>query len=165
MSKNPSGTLRFLPLGLNVQGKHCLVVGGGRVGTRKALTLMRAAAAVTVLAPTVTAELTEEIQARHVQWLQQRFSREHLEGVFLVVAATDDDAVNEAVVRAAEQSGVLVCDASSAQRSAVTFGALLQGDGFTVAVFTGGCEPARARQARDRIAGFLGGDRRSRSES
>ena len=152
MSGDSSDMLRFLPVGLDVQGKNCLVVGGGGVGTRKALTLMRAGATVTVISPTVTAELAEQIEARRIRWVKDSFREEHLGGAFLVVAATDDEATNAAVVRVAVQCGALVCDASSAERSQVIFGALFEGDDVTVAVFTGGRDPAQARRTRDQIA-------------
>jgi siroheme synthase-like protein len=154
--------LRFLPVGLNVRQKPCLVVGGGAVATRKALTLARAGAAVTVVSPTVTGELAEQIRAGRLRWRKESFREEHLPGVFLVVAATDDEGVNAAVVRAAVPCGSLVCDASSAERSQVIFGALLEEEGLTVAVFTGGCDPARAKRARDRIASLLAGRRPGR---
>jgi len=59
--------------------------------------------------------------------------------------------LNASLVEAAGRRGVLVCDASSAERSQVIFGALHQGDGFTVAVFTDGRDPSLARNTRDRI--------------
>jgi len=152
MTEDSSQALVFLPVGLNVQGKDCLVVGGGAIGTRKALTLVRAGAIVTVLSPTVTGELAGQIRGGRVRWLKDSFREEHLAGVFLVVSATDDETVNAAVVRAAAQRGALACDASSAERSAVIFGALLEGDDFTVAVFTAGRDPAQAKRVRDRIA-------------
>ena len=155
MTEDSSRALRFLPVGLNVQEKNCLVVGGGAIGTHKALTLARAGAMVTVLSPTVSGELDEQIRAGRMRWLKDSFREEHLAGVFLAVAATDDEAVNAAVVRAAVRRGALVCDASSAERSRVVFGALLEGDGFTVAVFTGGRDPVRAKRIRDRIADCL----------
>jgi len=149
--------LRFLPLGLDVRGKSCLVVGGGSVGTRKALTLARAGAVVTVIAPAVTAELARQIAAGRVRWVDDSFREAQLGRPLLVVAATDDEALNAAVVRLAARSGALCCDASSAERSGVIFGALLQDDDVTVAVFTGGRDPAQARRTRDRIADLLAG--------
>ena len=161
MTSGSSDMLRFLPVGLDVQGKSCLVIGGGDVGTRKALTLTRAGAIVTVISPTVTGELTEQIEAGRVRWVKDAFHEEHLGGAFLVVAATDDQALNAAVARAAAQGGALVCDASSAERSQVIFGALLEGDGVTIAVFTGGRDPAQARRTRDQIAKLIGRGRES----
>ena len=150
-----SHTRRFLPMAINLQDKHCLVVGGGGVGTRKALTLGQAGAIVTVISPAVTVQLSKEIEAGRVRWLKDRFREEQLGTPFLVVGATDDEALNATVVRLAAERGSLVCDASSAERSQVIFGALLGGDGVTVAVFTDGRDPAKARRTRDEIAGLM----------
>ncbi|MFH1921557.1 MAG: bifunctional precorrin-2 dehydrogenase/sirohydrochlorin ferrochelatase [Planctomycetota bacterium] len=156
--------LRYLPVGLDVRGKSCLVVGGGSVGTRKALTLTRAGAVVTVISPTVTGELAREIEAGRVRWVKDSFREEQLGGALLVVAATDDEALNATVGRLAARSGALSCDASSAERSQVIFGALLQRDDVTVAVFTGGRDPAEARRTRDQIASLLAEGRQSKPQ-
>jgi siroheme synthase-like protein len=155
MTSDSSDMPRFLPVGLDVQGKNCLVIGGGRVGTRKALTLARAGAIVTVISPSITGELAEQTEAGRIRWVAHSFREKELGGVFLAVAATDDEAVNATVARMAAQRGVLVCDASSAERSQVIFGALLEVDDATVAVFTNGRDPARARRTRDQIANLV----------
>ena len=147
--------LRFLPVGLNVQSKRCLVVGGGGIGARKAITLLRAGAIVTVVSPTVTAELAAQIEAGRVRWVAEPFREAHLGDDFLVVAATDDEALNAAASRAALERGALVCDASSAERSQLIFGALLECEEATVAVFTDGHDPALARRTRDQIGNLL----------
>ena len=164
MTDDPSPPRQFIPLGLDLQEKNCLVIGGGDVGTRKALTLSRAGAIVTVVAPAVTDELAAQIRAGRIRWVEDSFRKEHLCDAFLVVAATDDDDLNAAIGRLAAQSRTLVCDASSAERSEVIFGALLEKDDVTVAVFTGGRDPARARQTRDRIAGLLGEEKHHHSD-
>ena len=163
MTGNCSKMLRFLPVGLDVRGKSCLVAGGGGVGTRKADTLAGAGAIVTVVSPALSGELAEQVESGRVRWVKDTFREEHLGGAFLVVAATDDEGLNASVVRLAAQSGALVCDASSAERSGVIFGALLQDDDVTVAVFTDGRDPAHARRTRDRIANLLGGECKSQS--
>jgi len=159
MANDASDSLRFLPLGLDVRGKRCLVVGGGDVGTRKALTLIRAGAAVTVISPAVTGELARQIEAGRLRWINDSFREDHLQGAFLVIAATDDEAINAAVARLAARRGTLLCDASSAERSEVIFGALLEHDEVTIAVFTGGRDPAGARRTRDEIKDLLAGKR------
>jgi siroheme synthase-like protein len=164
MTSDGSYTLRFLPLGLDVRGKNCLVVGGGGIGTRKAHTLAQAGAVVTVVSPKLTEELAQLVEAGRVGWVRDSFREEHLGGQFLVVAATDDEATNATVVRLAAAYGALVCDASSAERSGVVFGALLHRDDVTVAVFTGGRDPAQARRTRDEIANLLAGRRPPKPE-
>jgi siroheme synthase (precorrin-2 oxidase/ferrochelatase) len=79
---------------------------------------------------------------------------------FLAVAATDEDDRNAAVVQAAVRNGALACDASSAERSQVIFGALLQSEDVTIAVFTDGRDPALARRTRDQITDLIGQDRK-----
>lgn len=147
--------LRFLPVGLEVRAKNCVIVGGGEVATRKAATLTHAGARVTVVAPEVTRELAEQIASGHARWIKGRFHDKHVHGAFLVIAATNDSSLNTAVVEAAARRGALVCDASSAERSELIFGALLRTGTTTVAVFTDGRDPAEARRTRDRIAAWL----------
>jgi siroheme synthase-like protein len=147
--------LKFLPMGLDVRGQRCLIVGGGNVGTRKAGALQRAGADVTVVSPLLTDELAGEAEAGRVRWVAEAFRAEHLGEPLLVVAATNDQTVNAAVVREAARRGALVCDASSAERSQVIFAACLEADGTTVAVFTDGRDPALAARTRDRIAALL----------
>jgi uroporphyrin-III C-methyltransferase/precorrin-2 dehydrogenase/sirohydrochlorin ferrochelatase len=155
MTAHRSDSLRFLPVGLDVRGKNCIVVGGGSVGTRKVHTLARAGAAVTVISPTVTEELADEIEAGRAGWVKEAFQEELLGDPFLVVAATDDEDLNAAVIQAAAERGALVCDASSVDRSQVIFGALHTSEDATVAVFTDGRDPSHARRTRDRIADLL----------
>jgi precorrin-2 dehydrogenase/sirohydrochlorin ferrochelatase len=155
---NRSEDLRFLPVAIDLTGRPCLVVGGGAVGTRKVHTLLQAGAAVTVVSPTVTDELRALVDGDRVRWVQEPYRDEHLAGAFLVVTAAADDAVNVAVVEGAarrEGGGILVCDSSSAERSQIVFGALLDAGGATVAVFTDGKAPARAREVRNRLAEWL----------
>ncbi len=161
MASESTETLPFLPVALNIRGKDCLVVGGGAVGTRKVQTLLRAGGLVTVVAPNVSRELAQQIEAGHIRWVQESFQDDHLVGAFLVVAATDDQALNAAVVRQADRCGMLVCDASSAERSQVIFGALFNNGDTTVAVYTGGRDPAKARRTRDRIADLVTGTHKS----
>jgi siroheme synthase-like protein len=153
------GHVKYLPLGLDVRDRICLVVGGGEVGTRKVRTLLRAGAAVTLVAPQATQELEALVESGTVRWVRESFRNAHLLGAFLAVAATDDDALNARLAEEARRRGVLVCDASSAERSQVIFGALHHGDGFTLAVFTDGRAPSRAREIRDRIAAQAPGTR------
>ncbi len=155
MTEDSSDSPKFLPVGLRVQDKNCLVVGGGSVGTRKVHNLLRAGAVVTLVSPSVTDDLAEQIEAGRARWVREGFQEEHLSDAYLAIAATDDAATNDAVVRLAEKHGVLICDATSPDRSEIIFGALLHREDSTVAVFTDGRDPAHARRTRDEIANLL----------
>lgn len=150
----PAG-LRYLPVGLDLRGRPCLVVGGGTIGARKVLTLGRAGARVTLVSPEAADDVRAEAAAGRIEWLRERFAPGHVEGAFLVVIATDDPAVNGAAAEAAERAGALVCDATSADRSQVIFGATVAHGDATISVFTDGRDPAGARRTRDHIASLL----------
>jgi siroheme synthase-like protein len=147
--------MRFLPLAVDVRTRRCVVVGGGAVGARKAMSLMRAGADVTVVAPTVTKELARKAETGALRWVEERFAPEHVAGAFLLVMATDDEGLNAAGARLGAEAGSLVCDASSARRSSVIFGALLEDEGVTVATFSDGRSPTRSKRKRDEIAALL----------
>jgi uroporphyrin-III C-methyltransferase/precorrin-2 dehydrogenase/sirohydrochlorin ferrochelatase len=147
--------MRFLPLGIDVRDRECVVVGGGPVGTRKALTMAHAGAAVRVVSPDVTEELRVQIDAGRIGWLQENFKPDHLAGAFLVIMATNNHSLNAAGALLARQECALACDASSGVQTQVIFGALLQNDGLTIATFSDGMDPAHSRRTRDEIAGFL----------
>lgn len=144
--------MKYLPVGLDVRGRICIVVGGGKIGSRKVANLLRAGAAVTVIAPTATDEIGVLAKSGEIRWQRREFEGSDLDGAFLTVAATDDIELNGRVVQEATAAGSLVCDASSSDRSQVIFGALHEGVDVTLAVFTDGKDPALARRTRNRIA-------------
>jgi len=144
--------MMYLPVGLDLNGRICVVVGGGRIGTRKATNLLRAGATVTVVSPEATDEVALLAVESQLTWQKDGYRDGDLDGAFLAVAATDDEALNARLVQDAKDRGILVCDASSASRSEVIFGALHRSGGVTLAVFSDGRDPPLARRTRDRIA-------------
>ena len=88
---------------LKVEGRRCLVVGGGKVGVRKARGLMDEGATVTIL----SSSLTEHPPG--VDFMQERYSSQHLDDMapWLVVAATDDPQVNQQIDEDARARGIL----------------------------------------------------------
>jgi precorrin-2 dehydrogenase/sirohydrochlorin ferrochelatase len=145
-----------MPVGLSVRGRVCVVVGGGNVGARKVVTLVKSGARVIAVDPLPSGDLVDMAREGAIRLARASFEEGHLDDAFLVVAATDDDELNAEIARLARLRGALVCDASSADRSDVIFGALLADGGNTVAVFTDGRDPSKARRTRDRIAELMG---------
>jgi siroheme synthase-like protein len=148
--------MRYLPVGLDVRDRTCIVVGAGSVGTRKVTNLLRAGAAVVVVSPEATGTVALHAEEGRILWKKRDFLEEDIEGAFLVVAATDDVELNTRLGVLSRERGILICDSSSAERSQVIFGAVHQSHGVTLSVFTDGKDPSRARQTRDRIAELEG---------
>ena len=144
--------MKYLPVGLDIRASKCVVVGGGRIGARKVRNLLRAGGDVTLVSPDAISEMAEMASSGRIQWKKEAFREGHLDGAFLAVVATDDEELNARIADAAVRLGILICDASSGDRSQLIFGALHEEDGVTIAVFTDGQNPALARETRDRIA-------------
>ena len=147
------------PIGLNIRGRKCVVVGGGAVGTRKALALREAGAAVMVIAPEATETLRNAAAQGTFEYQATRFSPESLCGAFLVVAATDSAEVNVAVANAARERGVLLNFAGAADAEDngdfVTMAAVRRGD-LLVALTTGGAGPAITARLRETLETLFG---------
>jgi hydroxymethylbilane synthase len=148
----------FIPLGLDISGWPCVVIGGGRVGARKAATLLRAGARVTVVSPEVSAAIAQGVARGELRWLRAAYAPEHLDGARLVVAATGDAILNLRIGREAEARALPCCVVSSGRASGVIFPAVHRGEGVTVAVHSDGRNCVRSRGLRDRIAGLIGAD-------
>ena len=140
------------PVNLVVDGRSCLVVGGGEVAARKAAGLTDCGARVHVVAPDVSAG----VRALPVTWEERPYGRGDVAGYRLVVAATDDPAVNAVVYEDAESAGVWVNSADDPGSCSFTLPSVLRRGPVTVTVSTGGTSPALASWLRDRLEAELG---------
>jgi precorrin-2 dehydrogenase/sirohydrochlorin ferrochelatase len=141
------------PILLQLQGRLCVVIGGGPVAIRKACGLREAGGRVRLIASELAVpagELTD------VEVVIRPYSAGDLQGAFVAFAATDDRLVNAAVVREARQGGVLVGVADAPEEGDFTLPALLRRGNLTVAVATAGGSPALAALLRERLADQLG---------
>lgn len=133
------------PVNLVVEGRACLVVGGGPVAARKARGLVACGARVTLVAP----EVGEEALAAGAERVERRPYRRGEAGAYqLVITATDDPAVNQAVFDDAEAVGVWVNSADDPERCSFTLPAVHRQGAVVVTASTGGASPALASWLR-----------------
>jgi siroheme synthase-like protein len=139
------------PVMLDVAGRPCLVVGGGPVALQKVRGLADAGAQVTVVAPTVEADIEPLAKVE-----RRPYEPGEVAGYRLAVAATDDPAVNRQVFLDGEAAGVWVNSADDPANCSFTLPAVLREGPITVTVATGGRSPALAGWLRDRIGEVVG---------
>lgn len=143
---------RYYPAFLDVEGRRCVVVGGGNVAVRKAHALVVAGAEVTVIAPEVCLEMEALAAASpRVHLVRRRFEENDLPSAFLAIAATDDAAANEAVGRAARERSIPVNVADDPALSSFIVPATVRRGRLQVAVSTAGASPAFAARLRKRL--------------
>ena len=145
----------YLPLFVDVRDRQVVVVGGGVVAWRKIEHLLKAHARVRVIAPELCADLAAYRDLGRIEHRPLLFSAPQIEGALLVIAATDEEAVNDAVARAARERGVLVNVVDDAKRSAFIFPAIIDRSPLIVAVGTAGNSPTLARRVRTQIEALL----------
>ena len=100
--------MNYLPVFLRLEGRPCLVVGGGKVAARKVAMLLRAGAKISVVAPALCDELETLRVSGRIQHAGREFRDEDVDGRVLVIAATDDETVNRQVSVVAERHRIPV---------------------------------------------------------
>jgi len=133
---------------LDLRKRPCVVVGGGRVAERKALTLLEAGAGVTLVSPALTPKLMHLAASGKILHVAQPFQEHHLDGSFLAIAATNDDEVNRLVAQLCRKKGLLVNVASPPEESSFIVPSVVERGDLLLAVSTSGASPALSRSIR-----------------
>lgn len=138
------------PVMINIKDKLVVVVGGGKVASRKIKTLLAKDAQVRVISP----ELNEGIDPQRVTWLQRPYQRGDLEGAKLVFACTDDASVNTQVMEDAHPSQ-LVNNTGDKHFSDFYNVAIARAKDFSVMISTDGASPERSKEIRQKLEAIL----------
>jgi uroporphyrin-III C-methyltransferase/precorrin-2 dehydrogenase/sirohydrochlorin ferrochelatase len=147
--------VKYLPVFLNIEGRACLVVGGGEVAVRKVASLRRSGGRVTVLSPDLCAALAGLRADGKIEHRAKTFEPADVAGFRLVISATDRRDVNEAVAAAAEARGIPVNVVDCPELCSFIFPAIVDRSPVVIAVSTGGASPVLARLVRARLESAL----------
>jgi siroheme synthase-like protein len=143
---------RFYMACLDLEGRRCLVVGGGTVALEKVRGLLDCGARVKVVTP----QIRDELRSLDVELVRREYRTSDLEGSFLVVAATSITSLNRRVHRDAEARSLLCNVVDVPDLCSFILPAVVRRDPIAVAVTTGGASPALAQRIRDDIAKLVG---------
>ena len=148
----------YYPVFLEMNGRPCVVVGGGVVAERKVDGLLAAGARVTVISPELTAALAALKEEGRLQHVAREYREGDLEGFEMAVVATDDGAVNAGVVRESRSASgrIWVNAVDDPPNCDFIFPSVIRRGDVVIAASTGGASPALARHLRERLEAFLG---------
>jgi len=141
----------YYPIFLNIQGRKCVVVGGGEVAERKARALAEQGASVTVISARVCNGLAQLAEQGTIQISRRDFQSGDLEDALIAIAATDDPMVNMEVAREGRVRGVLTNVVDAPEHSDFIVPSLVRRGDISIAVSTGGKSPALARRIRTEL--------------
>ena len=140
--------MSLFPMFLKLEGRSCLVVGGGKIGESKIRSLLTAGARVRVVAPSVTRAVSRWAGTGIVEWSAQEFQPNDLAAAFLVVAATSSVEVNDFVYREARRRNVLCNVVDDPDRCDFYYPSVVRRGDLQIAISTGGSSPALAQRLR-----------------
>ncbi|MCP0917029.1 siroheme synthase CysG [Acinetobacter indicus] len=142
----------IFPISLKLQQQRCLIVGGGHIAYRKAGLLQKAGAIIDVVAPAIDAALLELVQQSQGHYEAAAFNTEiPLRQYRLVIAATDDAAINRQVFEACEAENVLVNSVDDPPHCRFMVPAIVDRSPLLIAVATNGASPVLSRQIRTQL--------------
>lgn len=145
----------FFPLFVNVENKEVLIVGGGKIGGRKAQTLREYGANVTVYSEKVTEEAI--LADENIKVVNKNASndeaeiRELVKKYFLVVAATDDMELNDRISHVCMSENILVNNVSSKTEMNAMFGAVVKNDEFQIGIGSYGKSCRRSKALKGKV--------------
>ena len=138
----------YYPILLNLQGQTTVVVGGGQVAQRKIDTLLEHGANVKVITKELTPTLSDRVEAGEITWLGEEYDEQALMGAFLVIAATDNTALNRQVSEDAKRKGILINAVDQPSDCSFILPSVLRRGDFMIAVSTSGSSPMLAKKVR-----------------
>ena len=147
--------MQALPIFFNIKNRHCVVVGGGDVAMRKVSMLLKASAAITLYSPGICHELQDLADMQKIKYVQTNFEPNQLAGACMVIAATDDEAVNIAVSAAAKAQNIPVNVVDAPNLCTFTMGSIIDRSPVVIAISSEGNAPVLARYIRAKIETML----------
>jgi len=156
MNKKNSKAFAYYPISFNLQGKRCVVIGGGKVALRKIKILLECGAKVTVISPKPHPEISKLSEERAIQLMERDYKARDLKDAVIAIACTDVKKVNRKAADEAKKARVLVNVADDPERSNFIIPSFFRRGNLTIAVSTAGVSPALARKIRTRLEKSLG---------
>ena len=143
--------MKYYPVFWNIAGKKCVVVGGGDVAARKVTRLLDCNAKVCVVSPGLVPELEELKRNRLIDHVNDAYESKYLNGAVLVIGATDDEKINDAISKDAKEKNLPVNIVDDPQKCDFILPSLIERGDLTIACSTGGQSPALARYLREEL--------------
>jgi uroporphyrin-III C-methyltransferase/precorrin-2 dehydrogenase/sirohydrochlorin ferrochelatase len=146
--------MEYLPLYIDITNQPVLVVGAGEIGLRKTRLLLEAGASVTVIGEEVDHGFLT-LPKVGLTVVERAFDVADIQGARLVIAATDDEALNDVIFKACEAAGILVNAVDDPAHSRFIFPAIIDRSPIIISISSGGHAPVLARQLREKLEAWI----------
>jgi len=152
----PRKKFPYYTIFIDVENRDVLIIGGGAVCARKAETMMRYGARVTIVAPEVIDEISGWANDGRIKLTRKEYDEADLEGASIVIASTDDACINGRIARDCRRRKIPVNVVDVTHLCEFIVPAIVQQGSIQLAVSTGGKSPALARTLKENLQKFVG---------
>ena len=148
--------MRYYPVHLDIRDRHCLVVGGGSVATRKTETLLDCGAKVTVIGLQVSGTLQKLAQSGSIALKNRGYRSTDLQGIYLVIGATDNETLNQQISHDAEARNILCNIADRPEVCNFILPSIVHRGDLVITISTSGKSPALSKHLRKSLENQFG---------
>jgi siroheme synthase-like protein len=146
----------YYPIYLDIEDRDVVIIGGGNVCARKAETMMKYGARVTIVSPEFTEEIEEWARQEKLTVVREPYQESALDGASIVIASTDDPCINARIARDCRRRRIPVNVVDVTHLCEFIVPAIVESGSIQIAVSTGGKSPALARTLKEDLQKFVG---------
>jgi precorrin-2 dehydrogenase/sirohydrochlorin ferrochelatase len=144
------------PIALLIEGRLCVVIGGGKVAEQKVKPLLDGGAQVTVISPTLTRKLQQWADEGRVKHVARRYQRGDLDGAFLTYGCTDDENINRQVFEEANRCGQLCNIVDVPDLCNFYAQSIIRRGNLLITIGTHGVSPTLSKWLREQLEEIIG---------
>lgn len=141
----------MLPLHIDVNNRQVLVIGGGKIAYRRLLLFLDEGANITVISPEVIKDIEDLCQKKQILWKQKKVELSDLQQAFIIVAATNDPAVNDWVAENVNNHQLVNVASDMTKGNFIVPKSVKKGR-LSISVSTNGASPKRAKEICERLS-------------
>ena len=144
--------MSYLPLFIDVTGEKCLVVGGGKVASRKLIPILSTNMIVTLISPDIIDEIHQASnEHKNLKIIKRKFNNDDIEDQFLIVAATNDTKINKEIAKISKEKNILINMAEDSISGNTLIPSVVDRDPIKIAVSSGAASPILTRLVKTKL--------------
>lgn len=146
---------KYFPLFVDLSDKKIVVVGAGKIGSRRIRTLVDFTDHLTVISETAEPDIREMAEEGRIRWKQQPYERELIMDADLVLACTNDPELNSGIYSVCKCLGIQVNVCSDKNKCDFYFPGVIHADNVVVGITASGADHHQAKEVREKIESAL----------
>ena len=144
--------MNYLPLFIDTSGKKCLIVGGGKVASRKLIPILESNMTVNMISSDIADEILEIIKnKKNFTYEQRNFEEKDINDQFLIIAATNDKSINSLIAKLAKEKNILVNMAEDSSKGNVLIPSVVDRSPIKIAISSGAASPILTRLVKTKL--------------